>query len=298
MKIFVSWSGVRGKYVAEALREWLPYVIHSIEPWMSSTDIAPGARWNSEIAKQLEETQFGVICLTKESALSPWILFEAGALAKSIDKTFVCPYLIDLNPTDVEGPLAQFQALKAEKEDTWRLVLSIHKAMQNTQLTEIRLHRTFEKFWPDLKKALEEIPTLPHDKIISRTDRSLLEEILEVSRSLSRSINSQGNIPKRNQSIIVDVSSVDNYNDNNKEVVWPISSKESIQDLLDEIYVNFLYDTVEAYTYDEKWILRNLSTGEEYHKDMVDDRRLLRDIGIYPGARLKIALLGDSSHIA
>jgi hypothetical protein len=54
---------------------------------MSEHDIDKGTRGLPAIAQQLEETQFGLICLTPESMNAPWLLFEAGALSKSQDQS-------------------------------------------------------------------------------------------------------------------------------------------------------------------------------------------------------------------
>src|SRR5262249_10267255 len=106
MKIFISWSGERSKRVAEALRAFLQDVNQNVEPWLSETDIGAGSRWGDELAKQLEQTSFGIICLTREAANSSWLLFEAGALSKSVIGSRVCPYLIGIEPKKLEGPLA------------------------------------------------------------------------------------------------------------------------------------------------------------------------------------------------
>ena len=90
MKVFISWSGTRSNRVGKALRIFLEDVNQAIKPWMSETDIDAGSRWAAELAKQLEETNFGIICLTPESLTSPWSLFEAGALSKSIRDSRVC----------------------------------------------------------------------------------------------------------------------------------------------------------------------------------------------------------------
>ena len=118
MKVFISWSGERSKPVAEALRWWIPSVIQAIKPWLSKEDIAKGARWSSELADQLKDTNFGVVCLTSDNLKSSWIVFEAGALSKAVDSAFVCPYLVDLQVSDLDGPWKEFQATKAEKSDT------------------------------------------------------------------------------------------------------------------------------------------------------------------------------------
>ena len=108
MKIFVSWSGERSHSLAEAVYEWLPLVLHYVAPWLSNADIEAGERWANEVAKELENSNFGIISVTRENVASPWILFEAGALAKSLQGSRVIPLLLDLEFRDITGPLAQF----------------------------------------------------------------------------------------------------------------------------------------------------------------------------------------------
>src|SRR5947209_7773018 len=115
MKIFISWSGERSKVVAETLRDWLQDIIQALEPWISA-DIEKGQRWSSEIATQLEQAQVGIICLTQDNLNSRWLHFEAGALSKT-PKSYVCTFLLDIEPTDFDGPLTQFQHTRAQKED-------------------------------------------------------------------------------------------------------------------------------------------------------------------------------------
>src|SRR6185312_4306381 len=110
MDIFISWSGKRSRAFAEALRDWLPMIINAARPFLSSSDIDKGARWSTEIASRLEKARAGIICLTPGNMQSEWILFEAGALSKTLADTYVCTLLIDMKPTDVKGPLSQFQA--------------------------------------------------------------------------------------------------------------------------------------------------------------------------------------------
>ena len=95
VKIFLSWSGQRSHKAACVLREWLPSVIQSVAPYVSSEDIDKGARWSTDIAKELEAAHYGIICITKENVATPWINFEAGALSKSLDKSNVTPFLLD-----------------------------------------------------------------------------------------------------------------------------------------------------------------------------------------------------------
>jgi hypothetical protein len=114
MKIFISWSGDKSKEIAEFLKNWIEQIIQAAEPWIS-VDIEKGKRWNSEISDKLENSKVGIFCITKENLNSPWILFEAGAISKSSD-SYVCTFLIDINPTDLTGPLSLFQATKLKKK--------------------------------------------------------------------------------------------------------------------------------------------------------------------------------------
>jgi hypothetical protein len=186
MKVFISWSGSKSRAIALKLREWLPSVIQSVKPWMSSADIDAGGRWDKYIANELEETKFGIICLTKSNQTAPWILFEAGALAKTVEDTFVCPYLIDLEPLDVQhGPLSQFQAKRADEKETLELLYTINKALRDSNLTNEQLKKTFDLWWPELKTMLEATPTDQSGKS-RRPVEDMIEEILDLTRELSR----------------------------------------------------------------------------------------------------------------
>lgn len=187
MKIFLSWSGPRSNALAVFLRRWFPDVIQAARPWMSQADIDAGARWNRDIERELSETRFGIICLTRDNLTAPWILFESGALAKTISDTFVCPYLIDLEPSEIpQGPLTQFQAKRANEKETWELVLSVNKALKEQALPEEQLRRTFDRWWPDLDKLLRSLPTSEDDRKPVRQVPDMVEEILNLVRGISR----------------------------------------------------------------------------------------------------------------
>jgi hypothetical protein len=73
MKVFLSWSGDLSHEVACTLRDWLPCVIQSLKPWVSSEDIEKGTRWSTDIAKELRDTAYGILCVTKENLGAPWV---------------------------------------------------------------------------------------------------------------------------------------------------------------------------------------------------------------------------------
>jgi len=186
MKVFISWSGERSRAVAEALRDWLPLVIQAVKPWISARDIDKGTRWRSALAKQLEEAKFGIACVTKDNLEAPWLLFEAGALSKSVDESFVWTYLLDLSSSDLAGPLAEFQHTVANREDTKALVDTINRALKDNRLSEQVLETSFDAHWQSLQEKLQAIPESVEEPKPGRSDRELIEEILNLVRGLSK----------------------------------------------------------------------------------------------------------------
>lgn len=157
MKVFVSWSGERSKLVAEGLRKNLKLIDNAIEPFMSELDVGPGRRWISELNRELESTKVGIICLTCENLQTPWLLFEAGSVSKSVSETCVLPYLLDVQCSGLPEPLRQFQSVKADKEGTKNLVLAIYRSLGNeSRLSKEEIEEGFETRWTDsLMKVIQ-----------------------------------------------------------------------------------------------------------------------------------------------
>lgn len=183
MKVFISWSGERSQALAVALRDWLPLVLHFVEPWVSQSDIEAGERWALEVAKELEASNFGIICITKDNIASEWLLFEAGALSRSMQEGRVIPLLLDLEYKDITGPVAQFQAKKFESGGIWDIVNSINRCVE-VAVPEARLRQLFEALWPELEKKAAEIPETSGTKRAIRTQHEILEELVQSVRGL------------------------------------------------------------------------------------------------------------------
>lgn len=192
MKVFISWSGEKSRDVAVSLRTWLPRVIQAVDPFMSaSRDLAAGSRWALELAGNLADTDFGLVCVTRENQLAPWLNFEAGAIAKSLDEGRVVPLAIDLNPADIEHPLGQFQAARATKEGLREVLVSLNEVCP-VSLAEPDFAETFEKWWPDLADQLDEIASRSYADTDqeyeprTRSEREMIEELVDSMRGLSR----------------------------------------------------------------------------------------------------------------
>lgn len=183
--LFISWSGKRSLHVARALRDWIPKVVQAAKPWMSEEDIPKGARGLQEVARALEGIKVGISCLTAENLQQPWILFEAGALSKTIDdRTRLCTYLVGgLRFQDVEPPLGIFQATQANMEDTRKLLATINEAVSKEPLQKIALDDVFEAMWPKLDSELQKLPQPEAEPQTNRTLDEMVAEILEITRA-------------------------------------------------------------------------------------------------------------------
>lgn len=155
MKVFISWSGELSKNVATILNNWIPRVLQSVKAFISS-DIAKGNTWFQSISTELKNSDYGILCLTKDNIMSPWLNFEAGALYIKFESSRVSPFLYDLQPSDIDGPLKHLQATVYTKEDVFRLISDINDLTDNKLDPEI-LKDSFETRWPDLERSFDDI---------------------------------------------------------------------------------------------------------------------------------------------
>lgn len=173
MKVFLSFAGPCSKDVALALRDWLPKVIQAVRPFISE-DITKGERWSDEIADELNQTKFGIICVTPYNLRTPWINFEAGAISKAVEnQSYVCPFLFNMDKSSLKGPLEQFQCASYDMkknevvrhDEVFKLLSSINKRLDSEQqLSHVLLKEEFEIWWKDLQDKLTEILSRHYDE--------------------------------------------------------------------------------------------------------------------------------------
>ncbi len=191
MNVFISWSGELSRMVADALHKHLPCMLQDVHAFMSTHNIESGSRWGQALAQQLEESHFGIICLTPENMSESWLVFEAGALTKHADGRACALLLGDLTPTDVAAPLAQFQNMPFTRADFKALVKDINHNLSSPLETE-QLDLVFEQWWPALEKEYNEIlkkapgadNTEPH-----RGERDVLDEVLTKVRAIGENLD-------------------------------------------------------------------------------------------------------------
>lgn len=159
MKVFLSWHGEMSHKVALALRDWLPKVIQAVKPFISE-DIGKGERWSDEVAQELNETTYGIVCLTPYNLKAPWINFEAGAISNSrtTQTSAVSPFLFNVEESKITGPLKQYQLTRYEKASIFSLLSSINSKLEaQQQLTPELLRQEFNAWWTEIDGILGKI---------------------------------------------------------------------------------------------------------------------------------------------
>lgn len=198
MRVFASWSGEESRQIAELLKSWIPSVVQDAEVYVSSQDIGKGERWLASVSSNLAEIDFGIIIVTRSNVNAPWILFEAGALSKSV-KGIVVPLLCGVeNFEAAKSPLTQFQYATVAEGDLRDLVLQINSFCEKP-LEQARIEASFKKWWPDFNDAYNKIEHLEPKAPKKETDSTRLENIEnamgEVMNELKRMRVHQDSIP-------------------------------------------------------------------------------------------------------
>lgn len=189
MKVFLSWSGDRSREVAKLLDYWVKCVVQASRPWISTSGIDSGSIWFNQISSELQDTTFGIICLTKENKEAPWILFESGALAKGLASSRVCTFLIDLETKDIRDPLAQFNHTLPNPDSMWKLISTLNGSLPEPNRLDVAILKgVFETYWPQFKEKFDAIlNTYPETTVVEpRKQEDILSEILESTRGLER----------------------------------------------------------------------------------------------------------------
>ncbi|SFX16583.1 TIR domain-containing protein [Pseudomonas sp. NFACC49-2] len=192
MKIFISWSGNRSRAVAEVMSDWIKCVLQASQPWISTRHIERGSLWFSEINEKLRDISVGIVCLTQENKDKPWILFETGALAKGLSSSRVCTFLVDLQPSDLVDPLAQFNHTLPNEDSVWELVKTLNICLGENALEERVLEKIFDVYWPSFVQSFDVAlqHNQPHEVTMPRSDNDILAEILDNTRALGKRVGS------------------------------------------------------------------------------------------------------------
>ena len=163
MKIIIGWTGKSSRGLAELLNEWLLRVIQATEPMLlnigeqSSRAQIPIQDYNDDI----DDSYFGILCLTSQNHESHDVLFEAGVMSNLLPPNRLCGLMLDLQAGDACRPLQRFPLLDTSKKDMRKLLHTINEAKGRKSISVDVLEDTFNIFWEmfeaDIRQLREQV---------------------------------------------------------------------------------------------------------------------------------------------
>lgn len=158
LKVFISWSGNRSLMVAEALRDFLKVAHQQVRPFISSQDTRLGGLWHRQLGRELADSEHGILCITKDNVSAPWLLFEAGALSKTIiDSGALWLLPIDpMSPKELPSPVQHFQGSTPDEAGVYRLFQAINAKLGDSALDDSHLRQAFDRSWPEFATVLQQ----------------------------------------------------------------------------------------------------------------------------------------------
>lgn len=261
---------------------------------MSEHDLQAGVRWSSELASRLSECDLGIACVTAENQASPWLMFEAGAISKSLDHSRLIPLLLDIQSAHITHPLAQFQLVTTDQNGIAKLLDTIN-TLSDSPLSAERMKRQLDRWWPDMERTISEAKKIGVNEPtpVDRSDKEILYEILEKVRALSISAD---RITFTGSSVYVDSRP---FLGNKGEVIeFKNAFGMTTSAFLDKVWEHLNESgDVHTFTYNEEWVLFNDRTnkylytmGDDYIKSRGKriDKLSIDNYGIWPGDRLEV----------
>lgn len=155
-RVFISWTGERGRTIARGLHDSLKLVLTDVAPWASTHDISAGRPWFDELRHALDDSVFGIVVLTSESLRSTWVNFEVGYLFERT-RGRIAPYLFDVEARELSAtPFALLQCCTADAAGTRRLLAAIGAELGEHDGGNRTIERNFGILWPRMAQCLAE----------------------------------------------------------------------------------------------------------------------------------------------
>jgi hypothetical protein len=192
--LFVSWSGPRARSLAEALSQWLPGVLPTYRPWISSRQ-RRGTDWAAVLFERIAAARATVVCLTSDSIAAPWMLFEAGLLGARGDRPLAL-YVLDVEQDELaSSAVGAFPAFPATERGTAGLVELLNGSSDHP-LPEENVATYLAGSWSDLERQLSCVPppdVRPFTAYVYMADLCLSIEVgLDTDRTWDRVVEHFG----------------------------------------------------------------------------------------------------------
>jgi hypothetical protein len=242
--------------------------LNQISVWHSSDSagaggLRPGHVWLDEIRQRLTSSKAVIVLLTPTSTARPWLLFESGygAANPNCDVIPVCVGIDSLS--DVPYPLAMYQSYLLSDYNSLR-------RFAEKLLTKYEIHFDEEMTKPVLDEAVAKL--LETLRVPSGHDRpapqlSLDDAVSEIKEHVDKRLVgflSSGILndatPREKHDYYTVPLDLGRGAKNKRQQYIEIGMETSVQDVMDAVY-RLLDGEFEAFTYLEKWMLREGGTG-------------------------------------
>jgi hypothetical protein len=189
VNVFVSWSGRVTRKIASEFSDFLKLVVQRADPWFSDKTPA-GAEWSRAISEKLGDSKIGILLVTQDNKENPWLMFEAGAIAKGVPENRVCVLLVDLKNEDIKPPLSLFQTNPLDKEGVFRVLQTVNDALPEGRFSDDLLKRAMNAQWSDFDAKVKKIlaDEAPIERNKPRDQRDMIVEILETVRGFDSAL--------------------------------------------------------------------------------------------------------------
>ena len=242
--------------------------LNQITVWHSSDGtgaggLKPGNVWLDEIRQQLSSSRAVIVLLTPTSTARPWLLFESGygAANPACDVIPVCVGIDSLG--DVPYPLAMYQSYLLSDYNSLRRfaekLLSKYEIHFDEQMTKPVLDEA-------VAKLLEVMRFPQNDDRQQKLQITLDDAVSEIKEHLDKRLVgflSSGILnnatPREKHDYYTVPLDLGKGARNKREQYIEIGMETSVQDVLDAVY-RLLSGEFEAFTYLEKWMLREVGT--------------------------------------
>ncbi len=157
MQVYISWAGQTSYKYALRMRDLLRKVTPGLEIWISAEDILDGVRWSPDFIQILNEVTFCIVCVDPSNHLSPWMQFELGAIAKSINKFNIRILLHEVKLSELSEPFTLFPPFSVNKNEFQSLFDDLLAIFPRIRIPRFEMLDRLNKNWETFEDEMAEI---------------------------------------------------------------------------------------------------------------------------------------------
>ena len=145
MKIFVGYDGPKGCWISRSLHNWFPNLSDEFEVFAARWSIKPRENSQTATQKALDESHYGILCLTDENDKNKLgnLLFLQGALQKATKKnnpdgtSHVTPLRYGVTAADFDT-LCDYKGVSYTKDGMIELLYDVNSTYIELQKAAVR----------------------------------------------------------------------------------------------------------------------------------------------------------------